>query len=117
MMGLLLSALLASMNAETPTTGIEGSISVSPIHPGPARQGETDTAPLANVAFDVVSDAGVVATFTTDAKGHFRIAVPPGRYKVKMREKKKIGGCGERPVEVTANGFLKVQWDCDTGMR
>lgn len=117
MIGLVLSALLATMNAETPATGIEGSISMSPIHGGPSRQGETDTGPLANVTFDVVNDAGVVATFTTDAEGHFRIAVPPGRYTVKMRGKKKIGGCPDMPVEITAAGFAKVQWNCDTGMR
>ena len=119
MIALLLSALLAPMNAETPapTTGIEGSISISPIRPGPSRLGETDSAPLANVAFEVVSDAGVVATFTTDAKGHFRVPVPPGRYTIKMREKKKIGGCREMPAEVKAGGFAKVEWHCDSGMR
>lgn len=90
---------------------------MSPIRPGPSRLGETDSAPLAHVAFDVVNDTGVVATFTTDAEGHFRIAVPPGRYTIKMREKKKIGGCGEMPAEVTAAGFAKVHWNCDTGMR
>jgi hypothetical protein len=119
MIGLLLGALLAPMNAETPApgTGIEGSITVSPIHPGPTRKGETDSGPLANVAFEIVKADAVVATFTTDAKGHFRVSVPPGSYTVRMRERKKIGGCGERTVEVTASGFAKVQWDCDTGMR
>ncbi len=119
MIGLLLSALVAPMNAETPapTTGIEGSISISPIRPGPSRQGETDSGPLVNVTFDVVKETAVVASFTTDAKGHFRVAVPPGRYTVKMREQKKIGGCRAQTVEITAGGFAKVEWHCDTGMR
>ena len=118
MIGILLTTL-GSMDAEASslTTGIEGSISVSPIHGGPSRLGETDSAPLAHVAFDVATDAGVVASFTTDAEGHFRVEVPPGRYTVKMHEKKKIGGCGARTVEVTAEGFAKVHWQCDTGIR
>jgi hypothetical protein len=119
MISILLSALLTTMNAETPAgaTGIEGSISVSPIHPGPTRKGETDSGPLANVAFEIVKADNVVATFTTDAKGRFQVSVPPGSYTVRMRERKKIGGCGERTVEVTASGFAKLDWNCDTGMR
>ena len=107
------SAFAASVDIDPAITPA----SMSPIHPGPTRKGETDSGPLANVAFEIVKADAVVATFTTDAKGHFRVSVPPGSYTVRMRERKKIGGCGGRTVEVTASGFAKVQWDCDTGMR
>lgn len=99
------------------STGIEGVISVSPTHGGPARLGETDSAPVANVAFEVVNDTGVVTSFTTDAAGQFRVPLPPGHYSIRQREKKRIGGCGTFATEVTAAGFAKVHLDCDSGIR
>jgi len=116
---MLLAFLTGSMQAQpgSLSTGIEGVISISPTHGGPARLGETDSAPLANVAFEVVNDAVVVTSFTTDAAGHFRVPLPPGQYSIRQREKKKIGGCGTFKTEVTAAGFAKVQFQCDSGMR
>ena len=116
---MLFSLLTGSMQAQPGSlaTGIEGVISVSPIHGGPSRLGEKDSAPLANVAFDVVNDTTVVTSFTTDAAGKFRVSLPPGHYSIRQREKKKIGGCGTFQAEVTAAGFAKVHLDCDTGIR
>jgi hypothetical protein len=100
------------------STGIEGVVSVSPIHGGPTHAGVTDSAPLANVTFDVVNDAGSVASFTTDSSGHFRVPLAPGRYSIKPQDlKKKWPRCGPFEVEVSADGFKKVQWECDSGMR
>jgi hypothetical protein len=117
---LLLSLLPLQMNAQTSSrsTGIEGVLSVGPIHGGPTRAGESDSAPLANVAFDVTNDAGAVTTFTTDATGHFQILLAPGRYSIKRHDSKaKFEHCGPFEVEVGTEGFKKVQWECDTGMR
>jgi len=109
------------MNAQTSpiATGIEGIVSVGPIHGGPSRVGVPDSAPLANAAFEVVNDAGAVTTtFTTDASGQFRIPLAPGRYSIKAQSPKtKLGHCGPFEVEVTTDGFRKVQWECDSGMR
>jgi hypothetical protein len=107
------------MRAESPgaSSGIEGSISVSPSHGGPTRLGEDDSAPAANTTFEVLHDTTLVTTFVTDAAGKFRVALPPGRYKIGMQEKKKIGRCGPFDVEVAAGSFKKVHWDCDSGMR
>lgn len=90
---------------------------MSPIRPGPTRPGVPDTAPLANATFDVVNDGGLVASFTTDAEGKFRVAVAPGHYSVKQRTTKKIGGCRMLTADVPASGFVTVAWVCDTGMR
>jgi hypothetical protein len=108
------------MSAQTSSiaTGIDGVISVSPIHGGPSRVGVADSAPLANVAFEVANDAGAMTTFTTDASGHFRIALAPGRYSIKPKDPKtKLPRCGPFEAEVTTDGFKKVQWQCDSGMR
>jgi hypothetical protein len=108
------------MNAQTSpiATGIEGVISIGPTHGGPIRAGESASAPLANFAFVVAGGAGEVAAFTTDGAGHFRIPLAPGRYSIKAREPKaRFPRCGPFEVEVTAAGFNKVTWECDTGMR
>jgi hypothetical protein len=117
---LLLLFVSGQMDAQTSSlsTGIEGIISVGPIHGGPTRAGEPDSAPLANVAFEVANDAGAVTTFTTDASGHFRIPLAPGRYSIKRRDSKtRFERCGPFEVEVATNGFKKIQWECDSGMR
>jgi hypothetical protein len=120
-MALLFTASLAvSGHAQTlaPTTGIEGVISIGPVHGGPARAGEADSAPLVKATFDVSSSAGTVASFETGDTGHFRVALAPGHYSIQRRgAKKKVGGCGPFEVEVPAEGFKKIQWNCDSGLR
>src|SRR2546423_14219972 len=88
---MLLPFLTGTMQAQSGSlsTGIEGVISISPTHGGPARLGETDSAPLASVAFEVVNDAFVVTSFPADAAGHFRVPLPPCQYSIRQREKKK----------------------------
>src|ERR1700736_6186737 len=70
------------------STGIEGVVSIGPIHGGPQRSDEPASAPLANAVFEVANDAGAVTTFTTDAAGHFRVPLAPGRYSIKPRDLK-----------------------------
>ena len=117
----LISLLTHSMNAETTpelSTGIEGTVTVSPIHGGPSRQGVPDSAPLANASFVVETGAGKVATFTTDEKGHFKFGLPPGRYAIRAEKTGMKGrGCGLQDIEVTAAGFKQVTLHCDTGLR
>jgi hypothetical protein len=91
---------------------------MGPVHGGPVRAGEADSAPLVKATFDVSSSAGAVASFETDDTGHFRVALAPGHYSIQPRgPKKKVGGCGPFEVEVPADGFKKIRWDCDSGMR
>jgi len=99
-------------------SGVEGVISVSPIHGGPSRAGIPDSKPLANVAFDVANENGTVASFATDDKGRFQVSLPPGHYTVSIKEKRSaIGRYGPFEVDVVADKMTKVQWNCDTGMR
>lgn len=114
----------SSANAEpTPqpdnAAGVEGVISVSPVHGGPVRRGVPNSRPLANTAFIVENEKGMVASFQTDEQGRFRISLAPGRYTVSLKDRKggKIGRYGPFPVEVVAGKFTTVAWDCDTGMR
>ena len=99
-------------------SGIEGVISISPARPGPVRVDEAGTVPLANAAFVIENNSREVASFTTDDKGHFRVALPPGHYKVSLKGRKSsIGRCGPFEVDVVASKMTKVQWECDSGIR
>jgi hypothetical protein len=116
---LLIPFVTGQMNAQTsPTaTGIEGVISVSPGHGGPIREGEANSAPLADTAFEAADAGGSATTFTTDNAGRFRVALPPGRYTIKLRDAKRFPRCEPFEVEVTTAGFNKVTWECDSGLR
>jgi hypothetical protein len=99
-------------------SGLEGVITVSPIHPGPLKAGAPSSAPFAKASFVVESEKGVVASFTTDDAGRFRISLAPGHYKVTRKgEKPAIGHFGPFEVDVVAGKMTKVEWECDTGTR
>ena len=99
-------------------TGIEGVISVGPVHGGPSRIGTPDSRPLANAAFVVENEKGAVASFTTNNQGRFRISLAPNHYTVSMKDKKGgIGRYGPFDVDVIAGQMTTVEWHCDTGMR
>ena len=121
LLGLGLLLLLShSMNAETPAlpTGIEGTVTISPSHGGPSREGVPDSAPMKNANFLVEGTAGKVATFKTDDQGNFKVALPPGRYSIKIQEAMmKARGCGLTNIEVTTTGYKKIDLNCDIGLR
>ena len=99
-------------------SGIEGVISISPARPGPVRVDEAGSVPLANATFVIENDSREIASFTTDDKGHFRAAVPPGHYKVSLKGRKtSIGRFGPFEVEVAPGKMTNVQWECDSGVR
>jgi hypothetical protein len=120
---LLLSIMLSSSLAQTQPapdvrTGIEGVITVSPVHGGPSRLGVPNSRALANTDFVVQNDKGSVTSFTTDAQGQFQISVAPGHYAVSIKERRGgIGRYGPFDVDVVAGQMTKVEWQCDTGMR
>jgi hypothetical protein len=115
---LFLTFLFCSVALAQSESGIEGLISISPAHGGPQRVGETNTRPLANAEFVVSNENGVVANFTTDNQGHFRVPVAAGHYTVTRKGAAKgIGRCGLFDVDVAAGQFAKVEWTCDSGMR
>jgi hypothetical protein len=105
--------------AETqPATGLEGVISISPIHGGPARRGIPNSRPYANVDFVVKKGDDTIASFKTDDQGRFRISLAPGHYTVSMKEGKRgIGSHGPFEVDIVEGQMKQVQWTCDSGMR
>lgn len=113
-------ALAETQPTSTPklATGLEGTISVGPVHGGPERLGVPNSRPLANTAFVVKKGDDPVTSFTTDDQGWFRIPLLPGHYTVSKKDREgKLGSYGPFEVDVVAGQMTKVQWDCDTGVR
>ena len=113
----------ASMTAvaETPapgTSGIEGTIIVSPTRPGPIRKDEEPSvAPMRNTQFVVKAGDAAVKRFTTDGEGRFQVALPPGHYVI-LREGAGPGiGRWRFEADVVAGQVTKVSWTADSGMR
>jgi hypothetical protein len=114
----LLSMSLSSGQTQSESaTGLEGAITISPIQPGPAREGVPSSAPLANSTFTVANEKGTVVSFTTDDRGRFRISLAAGHYTISQSSKTGIRRCGPFDVDVVTGKMTTVEWECDTGMR
>jgi hypothetical protein len=117
----LIALVCMTTVAETPssnTSGIEGTIVVSPSRPGPIRKDEElSAAPVGNAQFVVKAGDAIVKAFTTDGEGHFQVALPPGHYVI-LREgaPPRIGGW-RFEADVVAGQMTKVNWTADSGMR
>ena len=99
-------------------SGIDGVITISPAYPGPTRVGVPNSRPLTNTTLVVQNASGVVASFTTDTDGWFRVPLPPGHYTVSVKDGQgRIGRFGPFEVDVTAGKMTTVAWQCDSGMR
>src|SRR5438876_12429049 len=72
--------------AETPapaTSGIEGTIVVSPTRPGPIRKDEEPSvAPVRNAQLLVQAGDATVKTFATDGEARIQVALPSGHYSI-----------------------------------
>jgi Carboxypeptidase regulatory-like domain len=117
---LLITPCLFSSGQLPPSsgTGVEGVITVAPIHPGPVREGVPSSGPLTNAAFTVQNETSTVTSFTTDAEGRFRVSLPPGHYTVSRKDSQLgIGHFGPFEVDVAVGKMTSVEWRCDSGMR
>jgi hypothetical protein len=107
--------------AETPppgTSGIEGTIVVSPIRPGPIRKDEEPrVAPVGNAQFVVKAGDATVKTFATDSEGRFQVALPPGHYVIVREGAPPRIGRSRFEADVVAGEMTKVNWTADSGMR
>src|SRR5437660_10744861 len=106
--------LAATLPASEPQTGVEGVITVGPVHGGPTRIGVPDSRPLANATFIAQNEKGTATSFTTDDQGRFRLSLESGHYSVSLEGKKaRIGRYGPFEVDVVAGHMTKVEWRCD----
>jgi hypothetical protein len=116
----LLVLFVMTANAETPpavTPGLEGVIVVSPSRPGPLKKDAPEAAPVGHISFDVQKGEQKVASFTTDAEGHFQVSLPPGHYIIARNDPGASVGAWRFEADVVAGEVTKVRWTGDSGMR
>ena len=117
----LIALVCVTAVAKTPspgTSGIEGTIVVSPSRPGPIRKDEgPSVAPVGSTEFVIKAGDTTVKTFTTDGEGRFQVALPPGHYVILRQEAAPRIGRWDFEADVVAGQMTKVNWTADSGMR
>lgn len=113
----MLVAMAMAETAPAADTGIEGVISVSPARPGPQQADAPSKAPVAKTAFVVQQGGEKVTSFTTDEKGYFKVALPPGHYVISREGGGPAIGHWRFEVEVAPGKMATVDWTADSGMR
>lgn len=102
-------------------SGIEGQTLISPIRPGPVREDTPSTAPYAaTLAIVAKANGREVARLKTGSDGRFRMALPPGEYRivpVQERPGRFMPSASEEEVTVRPGQFTHVEIHFDSGMR
>jgi hypothetical protein len=111
-LALVLLALALPGVAVAAPSGLYGVVTRGPITPV-CKVGRPCDAPAAGVVLSF-SRAGIVRRVTTDARGHYRIALAAGTYAVAIS---RGGRLDPTRVTVRAGGFRHVDFDVDTGIR
>ena len=117
------SLLIRAQGGEKPVTqgasGIEGQALISPARPGPIRQGETDSAPYkTTLTIRSASDGREIRQLETGSDGRFRVALPPGTYKIGPGTRVgRFPRGAEQTVTVVQGRFAHVTIEFDSGMR
>jgi Prealbumin-like fold domain len=100
------------------TSGLEGTIVVSPTRPGPIRKEEgPSVAPVPNAQFAIKAGDATVKTFTTDGEGRFQVALPPGHYVIVREGAPPRIGRWRFEADVVPGQMTRVNWTADSGMR
>ena len=101
-------------------SGIEGQAVISPVHPGPQREGSAGSAPYktALVVWNAADDREV-KRFETGSDGRFRVALAPGTYRVgpPPQSGRFLPRGHEETVTVVPGQFVRVTINFDSGMR
>ena len=100
-------------------SGIKGTVSLTGNCPGPQRVGEScPPRPYqGRLAIRNAFDQQVAATTTTDSKGGFKVAVPPGKYVITQSPETRYPLIHSPEILVEKNKFTTVQIQGDLGMR
>lgn len=101
-------------------SGIEGQAVISPARPGPTRQGISNTAPYKTTLVVWSAEGGrEITSFETGSDGRFRVALPPGTYRVgpPHRAGRFLPRGTEETVTVAPGRFVQVTISFDSGMR
>ena len=120
LMGWLTCALIATGAAAASggSSGVQGTVTLSPTCGGPQREGVACNAPYADVEMRLLASGGAtVASTRTSAAGHYLLAAPAGRYRVQVMTPVRITRCPSPEVVVNTKETSVADIECDSGMR
>ena len=120
LLGWLTCALIATGAAAASggSSGVQGTVTLSPACGGAQREGVACNAPYADVELRLLaSDGAAVASTRTSATGHYLLATQAGRYRVQVMTPVRITRCPSPEVLVVARQTSTVDIECDSGMR
>lgn len=101
-------------------SGIEGQALIGPVRPGPQKEGAPGSAPYkTTLVVWRVSDGQEVKRVETGSDGRFRVALPPGDYRIgpPPRTGRFLPRGSEETVTVAPGKFVSVTINFDSGMR
>lgn len=101
-------------------SGIEGQAVISPVRPGPIRQGMPSSAPYKTTLVVWTAEGNrEVTRFETGSDGRFRVALTPGDYRVgpPPQTGRFIPRANEETVTVVPGRFVSVIITFDSGIR
>ena len=125
-LSLLLAACAFGAGKEEAKPGtLEGVVTLGPLRPGPIRPGMSGGTRPYEAKFRIVAlgadgkPSGEAKEVRSDEKGLFRIALPPGRYRIEPQPALDGGMASAHPREVVVESekTLRVEIQYDSGMR
>jgi len=116
----LLAAIVtiaAACPTSTLSTGLTGTVLRGPVTPV-CQEGVPCDAPF-SATFEVHRNGREVATFTSDAQGHFSVSLAPGAYRIVPTSSSGLmnPSAQAKDVQVGPEGITSVQLLFDTGIR
>ena len=120
LLGWLACALIATGAAAAGggSSGVQGTVTLSPSCGGAQREGVACNAPYADVELRLLaSDGSTVASTRTATTSHYLMTAPAGRYRVQVMTPVKITRCPSPEVLVVAKQTSIADIECDSGMR
>ena len=105
-----------SAGGGTASSGLKGRVMRGPITPV-CRANKPCSAPAPGVKLSFARNGQVAATATTNAKGWYRVSLPPNRYSVHTKSRGLGSGPTPSSVAVPSGRFKRVDFQLDTGIR
>jgi hypothetical protein len=117
-LGLVVIGSACSRRAShTITTGVEGTISAGPTCPVEHEGQPCAPSPVQAQVTVLATDGRTTAHAASDAKGRFRVSVPPGSYTLHVAVPGPFPACPDTAITVPGEATVTSDILCDTGIR
>lgn len=107
----------SAAGAATNASGLHGLVTRGPVVPVCTAEQPCD-GPAKNVTLVFSRDGRVVRRVATNEHGRYRVALPPGVYRVRLAARRTVGrGLEPSRARVVPNRSRRVDFSFDTGIR